>query len=325
MTRREFIALLGGSAVTSPFAAQAQQAVVPVIGFLNLGSDNNVSIEGFRRGLAEEGYSDDHNVKVEYRWAHGQYDRLAGLAMDLVRRRVDVIVAGGTSAPGLAAKAATSTIPIVFQTGSDPVADQLVPSMNRSGGNITGVSRMTVMLGPKLLELLREVAPKANAFGFLMHRNNPHAGVMMEQFRKAALALGVRLTMVALNDESELGTAFRTMAQQSTDALLIENDPAIERWMDRIVALTTEHSMPAIANNRAFVIAGGLMSYDASLGDSFRQVGVYVGRVLKGEKPANLPVMQPTKFDLVINLKSAKALGLTVPPQLIARANEAIE
>ena len=325
MRRRDFIAGLGGAAAAWPVVARAQRSSVPVIGFLFLGSaDNYVAIEGFGRGLSEEGYN-DRNVKIEYRGADGQYDRLQDLAEELVRRRVDVIVAGGTSAPGLAAKTATSTIPVIFQTGSDPVADRLVASMNRTGGNITGVSRMTVILGPKRLELLREVAPKANRFCFLMNRNNPHADVMMDQFRKAALSLGVGLTISALNEESELETAFRAMAQQGTDALLVEADPAMERWTDKIVALTRQHSIPAMANNRTLVVAGGLMSYDSSLRDSFRQAGVYVGRVLKGDKPANLPVLQPTKFELVINLKTAKALGLTVPPTLLARADEVIE
>jgi putative ABC transport system substrate-binding protein len=324
--RREFITLLGGAAVARPLAARAQQTAKPVIGFLNLSSANNsVLIAGFGRGLAEVGYVDGRNVQIEYRWADGHYDRLSDLAADLIRRRVDVIAAGGTSAPGLVAKAATSTIPIVFQTGSDPVVDGLVASMNRSGGNITGVSRMTVTLDPKRLGLLHEVVPKAKVFGFLMHQNTPRPDSVIDQVQNAAQSLGVSLTIAKLSAESELERSFVTMSQQGADALLIESDPAMERWTNKIITLTAQHSMPAISNNRGYVLAGGFMSYDSSLGDSFRQVGVYVGRILKGEKPADLPVMQPTTFELVINLKTAKALGLTVPPTLLARADEVIE
>ena len=327
MRRREFITVLSGAAASWPLAARAQQSTMPVVRVFHPGSPgtSGYTLEGLRRGLAEAGYVEGRNVTLEYRWADGHYDRLPGLVADLVGRRVDVIAACGSSAPGLAAKAATSTIPIVFQTGADPVADGLVASMNRPGGNITGVSRMTVLLDPKRIELLHDVVPKANVFAVLVNRDSARADFVIEQFLKAARALGLGVVTVKVGAENELDGAFATMAQQHADALLVGNDPAMERWRGKIVALTKQHSVPAIFNNRSYVSAGGLMSYDSSIVDSFRQVGDYIGRILKGDKPGDLPIQQPTKFDLVINLKTAKALGLTVPQSLLATADEVIE
>jgi putative ABC transport system substrate-binding protein len=325
--RRQFISALGGAAATWPLAARAQQPALPVVGVFNPSSADaqEYLVEGFRRGLAEAGYVQGRNVTIEYRWADGHYDRLPELAAEFVRRRVDVIVAGGSSAPGLAAKTATSTIPIVFQTGADPVADGLVTSMNRPGGNVTGISRMTVLLDPKRLELLQQAVPKATVFATLVNPDSPRADFEIEQVRKAARALGLSMTIVKVGAENELEGAFATMTQQGTGALLVANDPTMQRWTGKIVALTMHHALAAMFNNRTYVAAGGLMSYDSSIVDSYRQVGVYVGRVLKGEKPADLPILQPTKFDLVLNLKTAKALGLTIPQSLLATADEVIE
>jgi putative ABC transport system substrate-binding protein len=304
---------------------------MPVIGFFNPGSAvaNGYLADAFRRGLAETGYVEGRNVAVDYRWADGRYDRLAALAAELVRLRVTVIAACGSSAPGLAAKAATSTIPIVFQTGGDPVLDGLVDSMNRPGGNVTGVSRITVELEPKRLELLREAVPKATAIAVLLNPSSPHAELLVQRLQAAVrslelqLALGLELEIVKAGAASELEGAFATMAQQGV--LLVPNDPSMIGWAGQIAALAIRHAIPTMFGNRVNVAAGGLMSYDSSLTDSYRQVGAYVGRILKGEKPSDLPVVQPTKYELVINLKTAKALGLTVPETVLARADEVIE
>jgi putative ABC transport system substrate-binding protein len=325
MRRRDFITLFGGAAVW-PLDARAQQPAMPVIGLLFLGrADNYPIVEAFRRGLGEAGYVENRNVTIEYRWADGHYERLSDLAADLVGRHVDIIAAIGTSSPGLAAKAASSTIPVVFQTGGDPVAEGLVASMNRPGGNVTGVSRMAITLNPKRLQILLDVVRKATAVGYLMHRDTQQADFMIEQIQRAAQSLGLRLDIAKVGAESELENAFAAFKQQGIDALLFENDPAIEPWTAKIVALTMERAIPSISNNRAFAAAGGLMSYDASLPDSMRQVGVYVGQILKGDKPADLPIQQPTKFDLVINLKTAKTLGLSIPQTLLATADEVVE
>jgi putative ABC transport system substrate-binding protein len=327
MRRRDFIKVITGSAAAWPLAASAQQTAMPVVGFFNPGnaSVQTYLVEGFRRGLAEAGYSEGRNVAVEYRWADGHYDRLPEIAADLVRRRVEVIVAGGSSAPGLAAKAATSTIPIVFQTGADPVADGLVSSMNRPRGNITGVSRMTVALEPKRLELLHDVVPKASVFAMLVNQNSPRADFEIEQVQKAAKSLGYRLEIVKIGVEEELEGVFDKMAHEKMDALVVENDPTMQEWDEKIVALTIRHAIPTMFNNRRYVVKGGLMSYDSSLVDSYRQVGTYVGRILKGEKPAELPILEPTKFDLALNLKTAKTLALAIPLKMQAFADEVIE
>ena len=324
--RRQFISALGSATVAWPLVVHAQHAAMPVIGFLFLGrADNYPIVEAFRHGLGEAGYVESRNVTIEYRWADGHYERLPVLAADLVARHVDIIAAVGTSSPGLAAKAASSTIPVVFQTGGDPVAEGLVASMNHPGGNVTGVSRMAITLNPKRLQILLDVVRKATAVGYLLHRDTQQADFMIEQLQRAAQTLGLRLDVAKVGAESELENAFAAFKQQGTDALLFENDPAVEPWIDKIVALTMERAIPAVSNNRAFTAAGGLMSYDASLPNSLRQVGVYVGQILKGEKPADLPIQQPTKFDLVINLKTAKALGLTIPQSMLLLADEVIE
>jgi putative ABC transport system substrate-binding protein len=305
----------------------AQQAAIPVVGFFHPGSADAYAYvaEGFRRGLAEAGYVDGRNVTIEYRWADGHYDRLSALAEDFVRRGVTVICACGTSAPGLAAKAATTTIPIVFQTGGDPVADGLVPSMNRPGGNITGVTRMSVELDPKRLDLLHEVVPSANVFALLVNSRSPRADVQIKLAQKAARSLGLGLEILKVADDNELGEDFATMARLHIGALVVAHDPSTSAWAKQIADLSVRHAIPAIFGNRPDVIAGGLMSYDSSITDSFRQAGTYVGRVLKGERPADLPILEPTRFEFVLNLKTAKALGLTIPPTVLTRADDLID
>jgi putative ABC transport system substrate-binding protein len=329
LKRREVLTLLGGAAAMSPalwpLAAHPQQAM-PTVGFLSPGPPGNKdSIEALRRGLAEAGYVVGRNMAFEYRYADGHYEQLPALAADLVRRRVTVIAAFGTSAPGLAAKAATSTIPIVFQTGSDPVADGLVVSMNRPGGNVTGVSRMSVETDPKRLEFLHEAVPKATVIAFLVNPDSPRADLQVQQVQGSARSLGLRLEIVRVRAASELDGAFATLVGQGAGALLVATDPSMNNWAEQIAVLSLRHGIPAMAGNRANVVAGGLMSYDSSLTDSNRQGGVYVGRILKGEKPADLPIMQPTRFELVLNLKTAKTLGLDIPLKLQAFAEEVIE
>jgi putative tryptophan/tyrosine transport system substrate-binding protein len=327
MKRREFILALGGAAAAWPLAVRAQQPTMPVIGFLNSASPKPFAhnLAAFRRGLNETGFVEGGNVAIEYRWADGQYDRLPALAADLVRQQVTVIVASGTSAPGLAAKAATSGIPIVFQTGGDPVQDGLVTTMHRPGGNVTGVSRLSVTLEPKRLELLRELAPKATVIGLLVNPTNPRSEPVVQQMEEAARALGLKLHELKASTEVELESVFASLGQLGVGALLVAQEPSYNRWRGQIIALAADHAIPTIYALRDFAVAGGLASYDASTMDQMRQVGVYVGRILKGEKPADLPVVQPTKFELVINLKTAKALGLTVPDKLLVAADEVIE
>jgi putative tryptophan/tyrosine transport system substrate-binding protein len=300
---------------------------MPVMGFISPGSadTNPYMVDGLRRGLAETGYVEGRNVTIEYRWAGGRYDRLPELAAELVRGRVDVIFASGSSAPGLAAKAATSSIPIVFQTGGDPVADGLVSSMNRPGANVTGVSRLTVLLDPKRLELLHKAVPKMNTFALLVNRDSPRTDFVIEQVQKAARALGLGVVIVKVGAERELDEAFAAIPRDRVGALLVNTDPAMDRWRQKTVALTLQHVLPTMFSNREYTVQGGLMSYDSNIVDSFRQAGNYVGRILKGEKPADLPVLQPTKFDFVLNLKTAKALALDIPPQLLALADEVID
>jgi putative ABC transport system substrate-binding protein len=327
MRRREFITLLGGAAAAWPLAARAQPQATPVIGFLLIASASSTKdeTEGFRRGLRETGYIEGQNLVIEYRWAEAQYDRLPGLVADLVHRGVAVIAAGGSAAPGLAAKAATSTIPIVFQTGSDPVKDGLVATMNRPGGNVTGVSRMAVTLEAKRLELLRELIPNATVIAFLINPKNPRAELQLQQMQEAARKLGLSVQVARASTEQELDVAFANMFQQQVGALLVAQEPSYAGRRQQITALAARYGIPATYGQREYAAAGGLMSYDASVADSFRQMGVYVGRILTGAKPADLPVLQPTKFELVINMATAKALGLDVPPTLLARADEVIE
>jgi len=325
--RRRVITLLGSTAAAWPLAASAQQSTIPVIGYLASGSASSfvAESEAFRRGLEEINYVENRNVAIEYRWAAGHYDQLPKLAEDLVRRHVTVIAALGSSAPGQAAKGATSTIPIVFQTGADPVQEGLVASMNRPGGNITGVSRMNVATDPKRLELLHEAVPAANVMGYLINPASPRSGSQIQQIEGSARLLGLKLQVVKVSTPADLGAAFAEMTQVGARALLLVGDPSITPMTGQIAELAIRNAMPTMSASRAFVSAGCLMSYDASLPDSWRQAGVYVGRILKGEKPADLPVMQPTRFELVINLKTAKVLGLTLPPTLLARADEVIE
>jgi putative ABC transport system substrate-binding protein len=325
--RREFITLAGAAAASWPLAARAQQPALPVIGFLNPGSASafTTEVEGFRRGLMETGYVERRNVLIEYRWAEGQYDRLPALAADLVRRRVAIIAAVGSSAPGRAAKEATSTIPIVFQTGGDPVEEGLVASMNRPGGNVTGVSRMNVATDSKRLEFLRHVVPNATVMACLVNPTSPRSGSQVAQIGAAARLLGVQLHVINASTADDLEGAFAAMLQQGAAALLLATDPSFTVMWKQIAELATRHIVPTMGATRGFVSSGGLMSYGASLTDSFRQAGLYVGRILQGEKPADLPVLQPTKFEFVINLKTAKALGLDVPPTLLATADEVIE
>jgi ABC-type uncharacterized transport system substrate-binding protein len=322
--RREFITLIGGTAAAWPLAARGQQPALPVIGFLSGASLPKSYLAAFRQGLSEAGYIEGKNVAIEHRSAAGQYDRLPALAADLVREQVAVIAAVSTSAPGLAAKSATSVIPVVFQTGGDPVQDGLVTRMNRPGGNVTGVSRLSVALEPKRLELLHEVAPKASVIGFLVNPLNPRTQLLVQQMREPVHSLGLSLNVMEASTEGELDTAFASAVQQGVGALLVAQEP-YNRWHEHIVALAARHTMPAMYGSRIYAVAGGLMTYDASSLDSMRQVGVYVGLILKGEKPADLPVVQPTKFELIINLKTAKVLGLDIPPSLLARADEVIE
>jgi len=281
--------------------------------------------EPFRQGLKEVGYIEGKNVAIEYRWAENRFDRLPALAADLVRRQVTVIAALSSAAPGLAAKAATSVIPIVFQTGSDPVKDGLVASMNRPDGNVTGVSRLSLILGPKRLELLRELVPQATVIAVLVNPTNQAGELQLLEMPEPARSLGLKLIVLRASTERELDTVFATLVQQGVGAILVVNDPFFLSRSELLVALAARHTVPASYSDRADAVAGGLMSYGASLADSFRQAGVYVGRILKGEKTADLPVLQPTKFELVINLKTAKALGLTVPLIMQMTADEIIE
>jgi len=325
MRRREFIFGLGGATASWPFVAQAQQ--LPVIGLLDSGSPDGMTenLAGFHRGLSELGYSEGKNVAIDYRWAQGRYDQLPALAAELVRRPVAVIAATRTSAPALAAKAATSTIPIVFQTGIDPVKDGLVASFSRPGGNVTGVTRLTTELMQKRLGVIYELVPKASAVGLLVNPNGPGSARQVQEMQEATRARGLALHVANASNDAELEAALAAIAQSGAAALIQGNDPLFIDWRKRIVALTISHRIPTIFFERGSVVEGGLMSYSASLADSFRQVGVYVGRILKGEKPADLPVLQPTRFDLIINLKTARALGLELPDKLLALADEVIE
>jgi ABC-type uncharacterized transport system substrate-binding protein len=327
LRRREFIRLLGGAAVSWPLAVRAQQPAMPVVGFIHILSPETVPrfVPAFRQGLKEVGYVEGQNLAVEYRWAQGQYDRLPGLVADLVRRQVAVIAAtGGDPSPQIA-KAATQTIPIVFTANSDPVAVGLVTSLNRPGGNATGVTIFGPAAVTKRLQLLRDLMPQVVAIAYLMNPNNPNAEFELQAAQTAARSLGLEMLVLRAGTERELDTALATTLQQQADALLVASDTFFVGRREQVVTLAARHQIPAIYYLREFAEAGGLMTYGNSLPDVYRHVGVYVGRILKGEKPSELPVMQPTKFELVINLKTAKALGLEIPPMLLARADEVIE
>ena len=326
MRRREFIKVVAGSAVVWPLAAHAQPAAMPIVGVLDSSSANEYApfLVAFREGLHEAGFIEGRNVAIEYRWADGRYDRLPSLAAELVRVPVAVLVATGITAAA-AAKAATSTVPIVFNTGGDPVRFGLVASLNKPGGNITGVASLGKVLVAKRFELLRELVPKANAVAFLVNPNNAVAALDTSDAQAAAATLGYQLIIVKGGSEGDIDAAFATIAEQRAGGLLQQLDPFLQSRREQLVGLAVRYALPAIYERRDFATAGGLMSYGTSLRDALRLVGRYAGRLLKGEKPANLPVQQPTKFELVINLKTANALRLTVPPTLLTRADEVIE
>ena len=327
MRRRDFIALLGGAVAAWPLgAAHAQQPTMPVIGFLDLRSPGEAAYgaAAFREGLNEVGYVEGQNVAIEYRWAEGQVGRLPALAAELVLRRVAVIFAGSTPSV-LATKAATTTIPIAFLSAGDPVQLGVVASFNRPGGNATGVNLFTTALESKKLELLHEVVPKAAMIGVLVDPSYVHAETQSNDLQAAAGARGRQIHVVNASNESDINAAFVTLTQRRIGALLVTSIPIFTRLRDQLVALATRHAIPAIYGQREFIAAGGLMSYGTNLADAYRQVGVYTGQILKGEKTADLPVLQPTKFELVINLKTARALGIEVPLGLSAGADEVVE
>jgi putative ABC transport system substrate-binding protein len=324
--RREFILALGGAAAAYPLAARAQQAAMPVIGFLDTRSPGEAAsvIVAFGDGLNEVGYTEGRNVAIEYRWAEGRYDRMAGQAADLASRRVAVIFAGGPGAV-TAAKTAAPAIPIVFITGQDPVRLGLVASLNRPGGNVTGLHLFSTRLEPKKLELLHEIVPKAAVIGVLMNPTNPSADIQAESLREAARALGLEIHIVDASTESEIDAGFAAMVQRGAGAVLVGNDPFFTGRREQIVPLAARHALPALYSQRESVVAGGLASYGTSITDAYRQMGVYAGRILKGAKPGDLPVVQQTQFLLVINRKTAAALGLEIPPKLLFTADEVIE
>ena len=325
MRRREFITLLGGATVIWPLAAQAQQTAIPVIGFLSGRSPAESAgvVNAFRKGLSEAGYAEPENVTIDFRWAEGRPDRLPALARELVTRPVNVIAALGES--GTAAQAATTTIPIVFGSGGDPVESGLVASLNRPGGNITGATFLTATLGAKRLGLLRDLVPGVEVIALLVNPDKPVGRTQIRDVQEAAQALGQSLVILDGGSDEKIEAAFAALAPQHVRALLVGADPFFDTRRQRLVALAAQHRMPAIYQFREYALAGGLMSYGTSITDMYRLVGLYVGRVLKGDKPADLPVMQATKFELVINLRTAKALGVKISDNLLSLADEVIE
>jgi ABC-type uncharacterized transport system substrate-binding protein len=326
MRRREFVMLLVGVTALRPRAARAQQPTVPVIGFLDSSSAAALGpfVEAFRKGLEEIGFVEGRNVRIEYRWADGQYNRLPKLAAELVRIPVAVLAATGVTA-ALAAKASTATIPIVFHTGGDPVKMGLVASLAKPGGNLTGVVSLNKILVPKQLELLRELMPKAGVIAFLVNPNNGVIQLDTGNMREAAQAKGVQLQIVEARNTTEIDTAFKSLAQRRVGALIVQVDPFLDGRREQLATLAARHAVAAMAAYPEFAAAGGLISYGNSRADAYRLEGNYAGRLLKGERPAELPVQQSAKTELVINLKTAKALGVTVPPSLLARADQIIQ
>jgi putative tryptophan/tyrosine transport system substrate-binding protein len=324
MKRREFLFSLAGAMAASG-SLRAQQKTMPVIGYLNSASPGPYSpfVAAFHQGLGETGYVEGKNVAIEYRWAEGHYERLPALVADLVGRGVDVIATSGTP-PAQAAKNATSTIPIVFSVG-DPVGLGLITSLSRPGGNLTGVSNLAVELNPKRLELVSELVPQARVIPLLVNQNNPNTGRNIEDMQSAARLKALQLPILKAGTESEIDAAFATVVRLHAGALVVATDPFLNSRRDQLVALASRHAVPAIYYWREFPAAGGLISYGPSNTAAYRQVGIYTGKILKGAKPADLPVQQPTTFELVVNLKTAEALGLTVPPSILARADEVIE
>ena len=327
MNRRELMILLGAVAMTAPFGIlRAQQKAMPVIGLLGSTSLSSAALfmAALRHGLSEAGYVEGRNLAIEYRWAEGDYDRLSALAADLVGRKVDVIVAQSTLS-ARAAKIATSSIPIVFTSGADPVTAGLVASLARPGGNLTGVSFLTVELMAKRLDLVSELVPQAKVIALLLNPRITAAEIITRDLQEAARSKGVQLLILKAATESEIDAAFASVVQLQAGALIVSSDPFFASRREQLVALAARHAVPAIFESREFATAGGLISYGTDINVAYRQAGAYAGRILKGEKPADLPVQQPTRFELVLNLKTAKVLGLTVPQAILARADEVIE
>jgi putative ABC transport system substrate-binding protein len=324
MRRREFIRLVGGAAAAWPLSARAQQPAIPVIGFMSSRSpaESESVVAAFRRGLAERGFVEGHNVSIAFRWADGRYERLPTLAAELVDLRVDLLFAAGGTPSAVAAKAATSAIPVVFAGVGDPLRAGLVASLARPSGNVTGMSVLTTSLGAKRLEILNEMITTPAGFAYLANPINPFVEIELKETVEAASARGITLKIVYAGSDDELNALFESLR---TGGLVVATDPFFDSRRDRLVALAARHAVPAIYAWREYVAAGGLMSYGTSITDSYRQAAIYAGRILNGEKPTDLPVMQPTKFEMVINLKTAKALGFDVAPQLLVRADEVIE
>ncbi len=326
MRRREFVAQLASATLAWPLAARAQRTI-PFIGFLNSGSPNERAhlVEAFRQGLKEGGYVDGKDVAIEYRWAEGSYERLTGLAKELVDRKVAVIVATGGNLPALAAKSATSTIPIVFTGGSDPVKLGLVASLSRPGGNVTGIANISASLQTKRLQILRELVPGATKIAYLVNPKSADAGSSVKDVKAAAAAMGTKVQVLNASSESEIDAGFTSIKKIQANALLVAADPFFLSRRDQIVALAAGLRIPACYSFREYSAAGGLMSYGTGIAEGYRQAGIYAARILKGAKPADLPVIQLTKFELIVNLKTAKKLGLAISRDFLARVDEVIQ